>query len=244
MKIENTAQSTISELWERIKPSIQESKALEEAAQKLISGIHSQFSESVVLARAYLTVPFENLPPSIRAFVEYLTESAGVKSEMKGTTPVLSLVGTRGIEDDWNDRENSKGHAGIPLISSAFVSGIPMIARLLKELGVPMGWVDSHDSEIIKKTLGGSVGLFYVENAAEATDHEGRKIIAAQDFVSGYNVRSVFGTGDAYDNGQIVVVVIFCHDSFPREVPEHFTTLASSFKSSTSLLVEEAKIFS
>jgi hypothetical protein len=243
MKIEDATSSNITELWEKIEPGIRKANNLEETAQELIAELQTLFDESVVIARAFITVPFENLPPENKEFVKGLAGSAGAGGEIKGGTPVLSLIGTHGKEDDWKDRRKSKGHMGIPLISSAFVSAIPMISRLLKELGIPMDWVDSHDSEIIKKALGGSAGLFYVENAAESTDNEGRKIIAAQDFVSEYGVKSVFGTGEAYDNGQMLVVVVFCRDAFPRDVAERFTTLSSAFKKETSSLVEEAKIF-
>ena len=170
--------------------------------------------------------------------------SAGAGSQLKADTPVLSLVGTHGQEDDWNDRRKSKGHVGIPLISSAFVGAIPMISRLLKELGVPLDWIDSHDSEIIKKAVGKSAGLFFDDNAAEATDNEGRKIIAAQDFVSKYNVKSVFGSGEAYPSGQIVVAVAFCRDAFSRSAAEHFPALTSSFKGKTASLVDGKNIFS
>jgi hypothetical protein len=217
---------------------------LEVAAQELVSAIHSQFSDSVVIARAFYTVPFDSLPDANKSFVKNLSESAGAGAEIAGTTPVLSLIGTHGQEADWNDRRKSKGHVGIPLISASFVGAIPMISRLLKELGVPIDWVDSHDMEIIKKAIGGSVGLFYVENAAEATDQEGRKIIAAQDFVSKYNVKSVFGTGAVYESGQMLVVVVFNRDIFSRSTSELFLTLASSFRNNTSSLVKEAKIFS
>ena len=90
----------------------------------------------------------------------------------------------------------------------------------------------------------GSVGLFYVGNAAEATDHEGRKIITEQDFVSRYSIKSVFGTGAVYESGQMLINVIFCRDIFPRNLSEFFMTLASSFRRTTSSLVEKGKIFS
>jgi hypothetical protein len=243
MKIEQATASSVKELWGKVEPGSQQANCLEDAAQKLASELHTRFEDSVVIARVFVTVPFDSLPSENKKFVSQLAESAGAASGIKGTTPVLSLIGTHGIEEDWKDRRKSKGHAGIPLISSAFVGAIPMISRLLKELGVPIDWVDSHDSEIIKRAIGGSAKLFYVENAAEATDHEGRKIIAAQDFVSKYKVTSVFGTGDAYENGQMLVIVVFCHDSFPREVTERFMPLAGNFKSVTSSLVKQSKIF-
>ncbi|MEN8262521.1 MAG: hypothetical protein ABFR82_03580 [Nitrospirota bacterium] len=244
MKIEQATSPVINELWGKIESSMQGAKYLEEAAQELVSAIHSQFSDSVVIARVFYSVPFDSLPSANQSFVKNLSESAGVGAEIDGTTPVLSLIGTHGQEEDWNDRRKSKGHVGIPLISASFVGAIPMISRLLKELGVPIDWVDSHDMEIIKKAIGGSVGLFYVENAAEATDQKGRKIIVAQDFVSKYNVKSVFGTGAVYEGGQMMVVVVFNRDIFSRDISELFMTLASSFRNNTSSLVKEAKIFS
>lgn len=243
MKIEQATSATITELWTKVEPRVKQSKSLEEAAQELTTALHTQFQESVVLARVYFTVPFGVLPATNKAFVQNLAESAGAASDLKPATPVLSLIGTHGQEADWNDRRKSKGHVGIPLTSSAFVDAIPMISRLLKELGVPLDWVDTQDAEIVKK-MDRAAGLFFVENAAEATDHQGRKIIPAQDFVSGYNVKTVFGVGGGYAGGQIVVVVAFCRDLIPRASAERFVALRDAFKGNTSSLVETAKVFS
>lgn len=243
MKIEQATSSGINELWEKVESGVIKTKCLEDAAKKLATELHTRFSDSVVIARVFFSVPFGSLPPKNKKFVDNLAHSAGGGFGIRETTPVLSLIGTHGIEADWNDRLKSKGHVGIPLISSAFVNAIPMISRLLKELGVPMAWVDSHDSEIIKKAVGGSAKLFYVENAVEATDQENRKIIVDQDFVSQYKVKGVFGMGDTYENGQMLVIVVFCSDVFPREVTELFIPLAGKFKTLTSSLVEESKIF-
>ena len=43
-----------------------------------------------------------------------------------------------------------------------------MISRLLKELGISLDWMDSHDSEIIKKTVAESPGLFKGETTSLA----------------------------------------------------------------------------
>ena len=118
-----------------------------------------------------------------------------------------------------------------------------MISRLLKELGVPIEWVDSHDSQVIVQTIGSAAGLFFVENAAEATGHKGRKIIAAQDFVSDHKVKSVFGTGGAYQDGRTITVVLFCRDSFALAVAERFLDLTSSFTGRTNSLAVSKKSF-
>ncbi len=243
MRIAEASASTVSDLWTQIQARVGNSQHLENAAQELATAVHSQFDESVVIARVFVTVPFNALPESNKDFVRKLAESAGANEDLKPGTPVLSLIGTHGQEEDWDDRRKSKGHVGIPLISSSFVGTIPMIARLLQELGVPLDWADSHDTEIIVQTLGGAQGLFFVEDAGQATDQEGRKIIAAQDFVSSYDVKSVFGTGGVYPNGQMFVVVVFCRDSFAKSEAEHFLALTQSFQGETTSLAGSAAIF-
>jgi hypothetical protein len=222
MKIQEATSDTIIEFWSEVEPSVKQSHSLEAAAQAVAVALHTQYEESVVLARVYLTTPLGALPQTNKDFVQKLSESAGAAENLKTGTPVLSLIGTHGQEADWCDRRNSKGHVGIPLISSAFVGAIPMISRMLGEFGVPMGFLDSHDTGIIVENIGSAAGLFFVEDAAEATDSKGRKIIAMQDFVSDYSVRSVFGIGGAYDGGQLLVVVVFCRDAFSRITAEHF----------------------
>lgn len=242
MKIEQATEPAVRELWSAIEPKVNQAEAAEEVGQALATALHDRFRESVVLARVFLTVPFSKLPSANKTFVENLARSAGVPS-LAETTPVLSLIGTHGQEADWNDRRKSKGHVGIPLVSSAFVSAIPMISRLLRELGVPLDWIDSHDSAMIIGSLGGSSNVFFVDDAAQAKDQEGRKIIAAQDFVSGYGVKSVFGAGAAFANGQMIVFVAFCRDSFSRSVAETFGTLAERLKNGTVSLIEAGKVF-
>lgn len=243
MKIEQATSATITELWADTLPRVKQAQRLEEAAQVLAEALHTQFSDSVVVTRIFLTVPFGDLPKDNKEFVQNLSESAGAADALKSDTPVLSLIGTHGQEPDWCDRRKSKGHVGIPLISADFVGAIPMISRLLKEFGVPLDFLDSHDPGILVETIGKKTGLFFVEDTAKATDAQGRKIIAAQDFVSEHNVKSVFGLGGAYDSGQLFVIVLFCSDRISRSTAEDFITLASLFQSQTNGLASKQSIF-
>ena len=243
MKLEQATAATIAQLWASLEPRLHQAKSLEEAAQAMATALYMQFTESAVLVRVYVTLPFDSLPPTNRAFVQGLAKSAGAAATLKGATPVLSLVGTHGQEAAWNDRRNSKGHKGIPLISAAVVDAIPMIARLLRELAVPLDWIDSHDAQRIVTTIGKEVGLFFIEDAAQATDQKGRKVIPAQDFVSTYGVKSVFGTGGAYPGGPMLVLVVFCRDRLPRTTAELFLPLADLFKAKTASLAAPAKVF-
>ena len=243
MRIEDVTEASALAFWNGVNPKLQQASCLEEAAQEVATAFHNQFDESVVLARVYATVPFAELPDANQTFVRELAASAGAAANLRSTTPVLSLTGSHGQEAAWCDRRNSQGHVGIPFISADFVNAIPMIARLLHELGVPSDWVDSHDSDMLIETIGRSTGLFYVERAADAVDHDGRKIIVADDFVSGYRVHSVFGLGAAYPNGQMLVIIVFCRDYVSRAAAECFLTLTNLFVSQTTSLVTETEIF-
>ena len=53
-------------------------------------------------------------------------------------------------------------------------------------------------------------GMFFIDDAAVDEDEQGRKIIAAQDFVEEHNIKSVFGFGgQASSDGSYCVVVVF-----------------------------------
>jgi hypothetical protein len=189
-----------------------------------------------------VTAPFSSLPAWDQIFVRGLAVSVSVKEEVKPETTVLSLIGTWGQEVEWRDRRKSKGHAGIPLISSKFVAGIPMISRLLKELGISIDYLVKDDKSIVVETIESSVGLFFVEDAAEATDNAGRRIISAQNFVATHGVKSVFGVSAAYAEGPVIVIVVFCRDVLSRTLAEKFSELAKLFRSGTSALVNDSDI--
>lgn len=243
MRIEEATPVAVTDLWQSIESGVRQARSLEHAAQEMAQALHLRFDESIALARIFFTVRFEELPTTNQNFVRSLAEGSDAGSDLKDTTPVLSLLGTHGDQEEWNDPHRSQGHLGIPLISSAFVGAIPMISRLLRELGVPLDWIDSHDPSAIQKTLGDAASLFFVENASQAIDDQGRKIIAAQDFVSGYKIQSVFGIGGAYSGGDILVTVVFSHDRFGRQKAEQFLPLVTLFKSNTERLVAEGRAF-
>ena len=84
---------------------------------------------------------------------------------LRPKTPVLSLLGTRGAVPRWNSRHLSEGHVGIPLASAEFVDAIPMIASLVKQLGVGIESADDVETAIVTNTLGTAAGVFYVDDA-------------------------------------------------------------------------------
>jgi hypothetical protein len=114
MKLEKASPITVSQLWADLEPKVQQAHCLEESAQSLTTSLHDRFQDSVTIARVFATVPFEDLPSSNRSFVEKLADSTGAAGDLHDKTPVLSLIGTYGQEENWKDRRKSEGHVGIP----------------------------------------------------------------------------------------------------------------------------------
>lgn len=242
--IANIDLALLSKLQNQISQQLNGSTSLEESAQKFTDIIYDEFKESIVLVRFFATVPFGKLPSSNKMFVSKLVSSNGLTDLLNEQTPVLSLLGTRGEMSEWNDRRNSKGHVGIPLISADFIESIPMMSRLLKDLGVPLDWLDGRDSEIVSKTIGSMAGVFFVPEAKTTTDNRGRKIIAAQDFVQKYKVKTVFGVGGGYlGKDSFITSIVFCRDEIGKTQAEQFMRFVNVVKSSTMGVVGKGRMF-
>jgi hypothetical protein len=236
--------ASLKVLWHGIAAEIAGADHLDTAAQAMTRALFESFQDSVALARAFVTVPLEALPAANEKFVRVLADHAGILADLKPTTPVLSLIGTFGSQDAWCDRRRSQGHVGIPLVSAAFVDGIPMVSRLLQQLGMELAWLERGDTAIIGKVLGSSTGVFFVPEASQETDRLGRKVIAAQDFVADHHIRSVFGFGGSYFGGSIVTFILFCTKSIDRAVAQRFAPLANLFKAATVGLAGPTSVFS
>jgi hypothetical protein len=216
---------------------------VEAAAQSLASLLFDTFADTTALARVFLTVPFERLPGADQYFVRRLAGARDARL-LKPQTPVLSLIGTRGEHPRWNERYASRGHLGIPLTSVETVESIPMIARLLKELGATLEWAADLDTAIVTAALGPVAGAFYVEDASTGVDAQGRTIIGAQDFVARYGVRTVFGFGGAYPVGRsFLAVVVFARETVERQQADRFMRLTNTFRAGTLRAAREGRLF-
>jgi hypothetical protein len=209
---------------------------LDVAAQILTDVIYDELSSWVALARVYATIPYGRLPPDVGAFVNDLAKAKGIAGDLRDSTPVLTLIGTRGSKPDWNDRRTSQGHKGIPLTSAAFVDAIPMISRLLTELGVDLAWVDREGGGIAAQsaTLGVG-GVFYVEDASTGVDRLGRNVIPARDFVSGEGIKTVFGAGVTYVDGMLATLILFCRKRLERDNADLILPLVKTLKLVTTV---------
>lgn len=239
--------STLQDVQELVKEldAIQGGASCEEVAQNYAQGLYRKFKDSIILARVFLTVPYGELPETNKEFVANLASSAGISSQITEQTPVLSLIGSAGESPQWNDRKKSEGHIGIPLASGHFIGQIPMMSRLLKQLGLELDWIDKWDAKIVSESgLSAFGGTFYVRDARTEKDAKGRNIIAAQDFVAQKGVKTVFGFGGGYmATKSFAVFIVFTCEEIEEDIVQRFQMLVSKFKAASTPLVGSGKVF-
>ncbi|OQY01013.1 MAG: hypothetical protein B6I20_08085 [Bacteroidetes bacterium 4572_117] len=218
-------------------------KYLEELAHGITNVLHNELKEFNVLSRIFVNLPYKSLPKTNKQAVDALTDSLNVSSKIKRNTQILSLVGSSGAQAQWNDRSNSQGHVGIPLISTEFIDGIPMMARLLGDLGIDIEGMDEAKAGITSNVIEEEQGLFYVDDAHTRTDKKGRKIIAAQDFVVAHKIKTVFGLGGNIRDNAYFTLIIFNNQDIPEEETKLALLLTSVIADAFEPYIKKGRIF-
>ncbi len=202
--------------------------SMEEAAGEIIrlfrrTLVDSQTGEvNCPLIRCFKTHPLSQLPPDLEQIVQ---GSVSDKRYLRPDLPCLALLATAGAEESWNDRRSSRGHAAIPLESVEMVERAPMIASLLRQMGLKIETALNPDSLLILDADQHTFNVFHVENA------EGSPSIPAQaDFVRRYGIRSALGFGGVLPGGELFIIVMFSRVTIPRETADMFRTIALGVK--------------
>ena len=244
MRLSDVEKFSINNLWNGLYRQLKDCGSLQEAAQCLADACFEEFKESLVLFRIFVTVSYGKLPETNRRFVESLGAKIGHADELSESTPVLSLIGTRGVETSWNDWRLSESHMGIPMISRESVEEIPMLSQLLKDLGLGLKWLSPQEGSIAERR-GHTGGVFLVPDAASSTDSEGRKIIPGQEFVEKYGVKTVFGNGArlSVNSNDFLASIFFTRQTLEKDTAHRFNSLIYLFKTTTSHLVEGGFIY-
>jgi hypothetical protein len=200
---------------------------MEDVAQRVVHLLYDDFTDrataakSCVLVRFYLTMNYGDLDPELREFGAKLMESHQLSPE----TRCLTLIATCGEKSDWNSRRKSAGHQCIPLPSEHVVQTIPMIAQLIKQLGLDIGTVVNPDYSLILENEQRTYNVFHVPEAA------GSAFIPAQSgFVLPHRVRSVLGFGGLLPTGNLYSVLMFTRVPVGRDVADMFRNAAMNLK--------------
>jgi hypothetical protein len=222
--VTDDAGSRVDQFWLAIEPSVREARSLEDIAQVFVRRFYETFGDFAVLVRLFATVRGARLGADDRKFLD----ENGLHCE--DATPVLTLLGTRGVVPAWNDRRLSRNHRAIPLVSQAFIEEAPMIARLFSEIGVSPVVESGADWQYLRKLESGK-GLFFVGDARTSTDSRGRPIIPSTDFIEDFGIKTVFGFGGPYEGVDMsVAIVIFCRRTLSREDALKFVSLSDRLR--------------
>jgi two-component system, NtrC family, sensor kinase len=175
---------------------------METAAQAVCDLLYERLVDedgnpACALVRLYKTHPYGNLEPDLQAFA---VELAG--RPLDSDVRCLTLLGTRGLLDEWSARRLSRGHKTIPLVSADAVARLPMVISLITELGLDVETVlrpPERDASLADRTY----DVFHVPEAL------GSPHLPAQDFVAAHGIRSAVGFGGVLFSGDFYAVVLF-----------------------------------
>ena len=162
------------------------------------------------LVRLFRTRRLGTLPEPLRVLaVEQLNQGGHLV-----TDAVLCLVleGSTGLEPQWCDITQSRGHRVIALPSAEAVRRAPMIHALLEQLGVDP-WQPVAGAIPLQGADGSGVfDVFHVLHAA------GSPLVPGQEFVARYGIASVMGFGGMLPGGSLFAVVAFTLAEVDRSV--------------------------
>ncbi|WP_128912229.1 two-component system sensor histidine kinase NtrB [Granulicella sibirica] len=204
----------------------QNSATMEDAARRIVSFLHGKLSSAYgqtncALVRCFKTHRFFDLPVEL----EKVARKALLQNDPSPSLPCLTLLATAGDRPEWNDRRTSQGHAVIPLESVELVERAPMIAALIRQMGLEIESTLYPDPQIILDSEQHTFNVFHVENA------NGDPLIPAQKgFVGAYGISSVLGFGGLLPSGELFAIILFSKVRITRETAELFRTIALGVK--------------
>jgi two-component system NtrC family sensor kinase len=105
------------------------------------------------------------------------------------------------------------------------VEQAPMIAQLIKQLGLSVSRVVRPEAGLILDTEGRKQNVFYVPEAL-GSPH----IVAQEEFVRPYGIASVIGLGGLISNGDMFALILFSKVAISREVADLFGVLGLNLK--------------
>jgi hypothetical protein len=202
-------------------------RAMEEVADRTVRYLHErlrtplQNAPACALVRMFVTLPFDVLEPEQREFAAGLLGGTTVPPRLK----CLTLLATAGEERAWNSRKMSTAHKALPLPSAESIARAPMIAQLMRQLGVELGVLLSTDAQLVIDREQHTFNVFYVAEA-NGSPH----IPSQRDFVEPYGIRSVLGFGGLLPTGDLFTTILFTKIHVPRDIADLFKTLALNVK--------------
>jgi diguanylate cyclase (GGDEF)-like protein len=219
--------SSVLRLSAELRTLHENARSMEDVAVRVVRTLRERFIDEQgqpahVLVRFYKTVFLADLDDRIRSIAHRVLRDVPPNPAMR----CLTLLGTAGSKREWNERTESRDHQCIPLPSSEQVGSMPMIAQLMRQLGVNLATFDGRASGMLTDLDQRHLhNVFYVPEAV------GNPCIPdQQDFVIPNGIRSVIGFGGTLPDQQMFAVIAFARSHVSREVAAWFGPLSVSTK--------------
>ena len=211
-----------------IRRSAAAARSLEAAAQAITRHLYETLWDSAsnrpapALVRLYRTVSYAMLEPELQTLATAALERRKPWAEMKS----LTLMATAGDRPEWNSRHLSESHRAIPLPSAEAIARLPMVSRLVTQLGVdPRELVGAARSPILTNEARPSTNVFHVAEAL------GSEFVPAQEgFVKPFGIRSVVGFGGRLGVGDLYAVIVFSRVPIDRPTADMMGYLGSDVR--------------
>ncbi|MCA9170062.1 MAG: hypothetical protein KDB23_20440, partial [Planctomycetales bacterium] len=169
------------------------------------------------LTRFFITSRFDELSAELQGHLRQTI------TDPMPNMKCMTLAATRGDLPEWNDVRQSSGHRVIALPNIEVIERIPMISRLMFNLGVDVnGFLRSSNAIILNNQ---HTGVFYVADAKGSP-----YIPAQQDFVEKHGIKSVVGFGDILPDGNFFAVISFYKIPVSAQTAELVSHLSLSTK--------------
>jgi hypothetical protein len=196
------------------------------AAQRVVEFFYREFVDergapACALVRFFKTARFEALDDDQQEFALKTAGSATLDKDVR----CLTLMATIGDQPAWNSPAQSRGHRAIPLTSIDMVEQAPMIAQLIKQLGLSVAKVVRPEAGLILDTEGRNQNVFYVPQAL-GSPH----IVAQEEFVQPHGISSVIGLGGLITTGDMFATILFSKVPISRAVADLFGVLGLNLK--------------
>lgn len=209
-----------------LRRNAKDAATMEDAAQAIVRHLYDECRDgdgqrSCVLARFYKTHPYATLEPELQRFARAALGGADPRPGLR----CLTLLASAGAQPAWNRRQASHGHRAVPLASTYAVERAPMIAQLIRSLGLEIGDVVNASHDVVRALAGKTHGVFHVEEAVGSP-----YIPAQEDFVKLWGVRSVLGFGGMLPTGELFAVILFSRRHVPEDSADRFRNVALDVK--------------
>lgn len=201
-------------------------QTMEQVAGRAVTLLYDELGagpeRACALVRLYKTHMYGELEGAQQEFARRILGETSPDSRL----PCLALLATRGDEPAWNDRRRSRGHQAIPLPSERMLSGAPMIAELVRQMGVDVRTLLATEQDaIMLEAEQRSYNVFHVPESL------GSRYIPAQDeFVRPYGIHSVLGFGGVLPLGGMFAMILFSRAGIDRDTAEAFKPVAVALK--------------